>query len=152
MHKRHPFAMTTILIAGLSFGASGCNRDRNTPVAESQTTTPERATNQPLTIAGCLRAGEAADTYVLTTGGTDVATYNLVTDEAVNLRDHVGKEITVEGVLTAQQETATRAAAPADRPTGATGTTGSPMVETRTAVDIRRLEVRTVQPTTNDCK
>ena len=150
MQKRHPFAITAVLIAGLSFGASGCNRgDSSTPVAESQTTTPERATNQPMTVAGCLRAGEAADTYVLTTSGTVVATYNLVGDEGVNLRDHVGKQIEVEGVLTAQQETATRAAAPADD--RATGTTGTPAVETRTAVDIRRLEVRTVRPTANDC-
>jgi hypothetical protein len=151
MHKRHPLAMTAVLIAGLSFGASGCNRgDRSTPVAESQTTTPERATNQPMTVAGCLRAGEAAETYVLTTSGTDTATYNLVGDEAVNLRDHVGKQVTVEGILTAQEETATRAAAPAaDR---ATGTSGTPTVETRTAVDIRRLEVRAVRPTTDDCK
>lgn len=151
MNARYPFAMVAVLIAGLSFGSLGCNRgDGTTPVAESQTTTPERATNQPMTVAGCLRAGEAADTFVLTTGGTDVATYNLVGDEAVNLRDHVGKEIEVEGVLTAQQQTATRAAAPSDD--RATGTSGTPEVETRTSVDIRRLEVRTVRPTPNDCQ
>jgi hypothetical protein len=150
MHKGQPLAMTAVLIAGLSFGASGCKRDRATPVAESQTTSPERVTNQPMTVAGCLRAGEAADTFVLTTGGTDVATYNLVGDTAVNLRDHVGKQVTVEGILTAQQATAARAATPA--PDRATGTAGTPTVETRTAVDIRRLEVRTVRPTTEDCK
>lgn len=144
-----PFALTAVLVAGLSLGY-GCNRERATPVAESQTTSAERATNQPMTVAGCLRAGEAADTYVLTTTGTDVATYNLVGDESVNLRDHVGKQIEVEGVLTSQQQTATRAAAPSEE--RATGTSGTPAVETRTAVDIRRLEVRTVRPTENDCK
>jgi hypothetical protein len=103
-----------------------------------------------MTVNSCSRAGEAAETFVLTTGGTDVATYNLVGDESINLRDHVGKRIQVDGVLTAQQQTQTDAAAPAeDR---ANGTSGTSTVDTRTALDVRQLEVRAVKAVSGDCK
>jgi hypothetical protein len=103
-----------------------------------------------MTVTGCLRAGEAAETFVLTTSGTDVATYNLVGVEGVNLHDHTGKQVEVNGVLVAQQQTASRAAAPADDK--ATGTAGTPSVETRTTVDIRQIEVNSIRRTGGDCK
>lgn len=150
MNIRHSFVTAAAVAATLSVASLGCNRaDDTTPVAETQTQAA-RTTNQPMTVSGCLRAGEAAETFVLITGGTDVATYNLVGDESVNLRDHVGRRVQVDGVLTAQQQTATRAAAPAaNQPTG---TSGTATVETRTALDIRQLEVRSVRPVGEDCK
>lgn len=155
MHRRQPLALAAAIAAALVIPATGCNRGENaTPVTDTQTATPVRTANQPMTVTGCLRAGEAADTFVLTTGGTDVATYNLVGREGVNLADHVGHQVEVNGILTAQQETASRAETPAEnaRKEQATGTSGTPTVATRTNVDIRRLEVNTVRPTGGDCR
>lgn len=55
------------------------------------------------------------------------------------------------GILTAQQQTASRAQTPAAGE-GATGTSGTPSVATRTTVDIRQLEVNALHPTGGDCK
>jgi hypothetical protein len=139
------------MAAALVVPSVGCNRGEKTaPVSETQTQSPARAANQPTTVTGCLRAGEAADTFVLTTAGTDVATYNLLGREGVNLADHVGHQVEVNGILTAQQQMTSRAQAPADD--RATGTSGTPTVATRTNVDIRQLEVNTVRATGQDCK
>jgi hypothetical protein len=150
MKIRQPSAVIAALAVAFVVSSAGCSRDTATPVAETQTQTPARTANQPMTVTGCLRAGEAAETFVLTTSGTDVATYNLVGVEGVNLHDHTGKQVEVNGVLVAQQQTASRAAAPADDK--ATGTAGTPSVETRTTVDIRQIEVNSIRRTGGDCK
>ena len=151
MNIRQPFAVAAAM-AALAIPSYGCNRgESTTPAAETQTQSPTRATNQPMTVTGCLRAGEAADTFVLTTSGTDVATYSLVSRGGVTLADHVGHQVEVNGVLVSQQQTASRAETPAAGDT-ATGTTGTPTVATRTNVDIRQLEVNTVRPTGQDCR
>ncbi len=153
MHIRQPFALAAAVAAALVIPSAGCNRGEKTaPVSETQTQSPTVATNQPMTVTGCLRAGEAADTFVLTTSGTDVATYNLVGREGINLADHVGHQVEVNGILVAQQATASRSDAPADssRATGTAG--GTPSVATRTTVDIRQFEVNTVRPTGQDCR
>lgn len=150
MQTRRPFVATAALAAALSVAVGGCSRDETAPVAESQATTQARTDKQPVTVTGCLRAGEAAETFVLTSGGPGAATYNLVGVEGVNLLDHTGKLVEVNGVLVAQQQTASRVAAPAaDK---ATGTAGTPAVETRTTVDIRQIEVKTVRRTGGDCR
>ncbi len=153
MNTRQRFALAAAVAAALVIPCAGCNRGENTaPVAETQTQSPTRAANQPMTVTGCLRAGEAADTFVLTTSGTDVATYNLVSREGVNLADHVGHQVEVNGILVAQQQTTSRsdARADTDRATGTAG--GTPSVATRTTVDIRQFEVNTVRPTGQDCR
>jgi hypothetical protein len=155
MNTRQPLALAAAVAAALVIPSTGCHRgDKTTPVSETQTQTPARVENRPLTVTGCLRAGEAADTFVLTTGGTDAATYNLVAREGVNLADHVGSQVEVDGILTAQQETASRAETPADTDKGkkATGTAGTPSVATVTSVDIRRLEVNAIHHTGKDCR
>lgn len=148
MHTRSGLV---IAFAAAAIGASACNREKPaTPVAETQTATPVQTGNQPMNVTGCLRAGEAANTFVLTTGGTDVATYILIPREGANLRDHVGHQVEVSGVLTAQQQTGSRATTPA--PGGATGTTGTPEVSTRTTLNLREIEVNTVKPTGGECR
>jgi len=52
-----------------------------------------------MTVTGCLRAGEAADTFVLTTSGTDVATYSLVSRGGVTLADGGEPTLNLEAVL-----------------------------------------------------
>ena len=70
---RQPFAVTAALTVALVSPFAGCSREKTAPVAETQTQTPVRTDNQPVTVSGCLRAGEAAETFVLTSsapGGT----------------------------------------------------------------------------------
>lgn len=151
MHTRQTLAAAA-MAALVVIPSFGCARDEPAPpAAQIQTESPTRVTNQPMTVTGCLRAGEAANTFVLTTGGTDVATYNLAAREGVNLADHVGRQVEVDGVLVAQQETATRAEGPARGET-ATGTAGTPTVSTRSELDLRRLEVNGVRPTGQECR
>ena len=61
--------------------AGACNRGEQTPGAETQTATPLQKTNAPVTVSGCLRAGDASDTFVLTAARTatseQTATYQL---------------------------------------------------------------------------
>lgn len=137
--------------------ASACNRGE-----EPKTVTPEvqtqrsQAGNMPMTIAGCVKAGDAADTYVLTAaraeGSADSATYQLVGTQAAQLRDQVGRRIEVSGTLEAQQEIASQAKAQAkpdsDRPTG---TAGTPTVQTKTEIDIKRLTVASIKPLGDKC-
>jgi hypothetical protein len=150
MDLRHSYAATAAFTAILVVPFAGCSRDKGTPVVETQTQAPVRTENQPMTVTGCLRAGEAGQTFVLTAGGPGAATYNLVGVEGVNLHDHTGKQVEVNGVLVAQQRTASRAAAPATDT--ATGTAGTPEVETRTTVDIRQIEVNSIRRAGGDCK
>jgi hypothetical protein len=132
---------------------AGCERGEETaPVAERQSQSAQPA-NTPTTIAGCLKAGEATDTFVLTVaqaaGGGDTATYHLTGNQGVNLRDHVGHNVEVSGTIRAQQELASRGSAqPAER---ATGTSGSPSVQTRTEIDIKQLDVASVRPLGGNC-
>lgn len=155
MTTRQPFVLAAAIAATLAIPSYGCNRgNKTTPVSETQTQSPTVAVNQPLNVTGCLRAGEAADTFVLTTSGTDVATYNLLAREGVNLADHVGHQVEINGILATQQQTASRAETPAqtDKSRKATGTSGTPTVATETSVDIRQLEVNSVRTTGKECR
>jgi hypothetical protein len=134
------FATAAVLSAALASAA--CGRAQETPVAEERTQTAQAA-NQPTTVSGCLKQGDAPDTLVLTTsrttGSPDTATYVLVGEQAAGLRDHVGRQVEVSGTVKAQQEVTTRAdALPAEK---ATGTSGTPTVQTRTELEFKRLEV-----------
>jgi hypothetical protein len=144
--------------AVLACGA--CNRagEESKPIAESQSQSAQPA-NQPLTVAGCLKAGDAADTFVLTTarteGSGETATYQLVAAPNVNLKDHVGHRVEVAGVADSQAELASRTTAvPADRDRGErpTGTSGTPKIETKTEIDVKRLTVKTIKPIADECE
>jgi hypothetical protein len=130
-----------------------CNRGQQTPAVESQTATPAQTTNQPTTVKGCLRAGEASETYVLTAAksatGDLTATYQLQPMQGVSLAEHVGRQVEVSGVVVAQQEIATRSAT---QPAGkAEGTTGTPTVSTTTELDIKKLNVQQVRRLEDSC-
>lgn len=150
MHTRSMLAFA-LTAAAAAAGSTACRQnDPKPPVAETQTATPVQTGNQPMTVAGCLRAGEAADTFVLTTGGTDVATYALVPRENANLRDHVGHQVELSGVLVAQQQVGSRATAPAAG--DPTGTSGTPQVSTRTTLNVREIEVNSVRRAGGECR
>ena len=150
-------AMLTVLFAG-ALTSAGCNREQPAPpVAEVQTQTPAQPANQPLTIAGCLRAGEASDTFVLTvsqqTASPDqAATYQLAPAANVDLRGSIGQRVEVTGVVRAQQTAETRTATTPAAGESATGTAGTkPTVQTATAVDIKQLDVNAMKPLGERC-
>ena len=148
------FCCTAVLV-------SGCGRSEpeSVPPAEATAKTPSIPQNNPMTLTGCLRAGEATDTFVLTTAQTEAsaetATYQLTAAQGVNLRDHIGRQVEVSGVVRAEQEIATaspsRPAANADDQK-ATGTAGTPTVQTRTQLQVRQMDVNSVKPTGDKCE
>jgi hypothetical protein len=147
------FALAGLIV--VSAVGIGCNREQpEVPPAQAQTGTT-RPTAQPTTVTGCLRAGEAAGTFVLTTAktdeGTPTATYHLSGSGGVNLQDHIGRRIEVNGVIDQQSEIATREPTePAEDK--ATGTAGTPAVQTGTQLSIRRLDVHSVTRADGECE
>jgi hypothetical protein len=157
MRYRH--ARAAMLGAALTVPLAGaaCNRANNeTPAAaEKQAVSPEQRTAAPMTVSGCLRAGDATDTFVLTTAqtatGEPTATYQLVGLNGVNIRDHVGKHVEVQGILNAQQQVASQSTT--DRAPNATGTSGTtPSVSTATDLKIRRLDVQQIKTVEKECR
>src|SRR5690606_10457732 len=74
---------------------AGCGREEpEVPPAAAQSQSTSE-TERPAMVTGCLRAGDAADTFVLTTSraedGTKPVTYHLTGDPGVNLQDHIGE-------------------------------------------------------------
>jgi hypothetical protein len=132
--------------------AGGCNRRDRAPAAQRQTATPVQTTDSPTTVTGCLRAGDASDTFVLTTARTtdgQTATYQLHPVPGIRLAEHVGRQVEVSGALRAQQEVSTSSSSqPSGKPTG---TAGTPKVSTATELDIKQMEVQQVRPVAEQC-
>jgi hypothetical protein len=156
MVRRAGIGRWAVWVLGVAVAASpacgGGAEEEAAPAAERQAQTAQPA-NTPITIAGCLKAGESGDTFVLavaqTAGAGDTATYHLTGNAGVNLRDHVGQSVEVNGTVRAEQELASRA--PAQPAEGATGTSGTPTVQTRTEIEIKQLDVASVRPLGGTC-
>ncbi|HVL69330.1 MAG TPA: hypothetical protein VM364_18880 [Vicinamibacterales bacterium] len=147
-------------LALVSIATAACGRDTRgdndqqvpVPQATTETATP---LDRPTRVVGCVRAGEAANTYVLTTSLTEgvmaPATYHLAGAANVNLQEYVGKQVEVNGRLTSQQQMTTRDVRPstAER---AEGTSGRPTVETGTSLAVRHLEVSEIRPLADECE
>jgi len=147
--------MGVVLAAAIAMGGGACSKGKKEMAVETQVPGAVRTPDAPMTVTGCLRAGEASDTYVLTqdaatTGTADTANYHLVGVSGVNLRDHIGERVQVSGVLATQQEVASRSTP--SQQDKATGTTGTPTVQTETQVDIRTLRVNSVNPQGGKCE
>jgi hypothetical protein len=144
---------TAIVLGSLVLMMGACKREAAAP--ELQTTRGEQARMQPISVTGCLRGGLADNTYVLmasqTTGGaTDTATYQLTARDEDNLRQYVGQKVQVAGTLRTEQEVASNGVATEQKP--AKGTSGTPTVDTKTEVDVKRLDVTTITPTGSRCE
>src|SRR5204863_9696555 len=142
-------AVATIAMAGTS-----CSKSKGEAPSETQVAGDVRSPGVPMTIAGCLRAGNLSDTYVLiqdasNTGAEQTANYQLVGVDGVDLRQHIGKRVQVTGVLASQQEVATSSTPTQENK--ATGTAGKPTVQTQTQLDIRTLQVKSVNPQGGKC-
>jgi hypothetical protein len=136
----------------LCAGCLACSEAKEIPPLERQSVTPPQAQATPERVQGCLRAGEASGTFVLTARATDTgttaATYQLLGPD--NLREHVGRRVEVTGtIVSGQVATAQGATLPAeDR---AKGTSGTPTVQSTTKIDLKRLQVTSVTPVGGDC-
>lgn len=151
LHTR--LGLTALFVAAAAAGACG-GEEPAAPPAQSQAQTVQKP-NVPTLVTGCLRSGEGTNTFVLTssltTDGTTPATYQLNGDGGVNLADHVGKRVEVNGVLREQAQIATsESKQPAEE--RAKGTTGTPSVQTATQVSIRQLDVTSVKSAGADCE
>jgi hypothetical protein len=148
-----------VVAAGLA-GAVACSRGpsvsqgtANTPPATQTATT----SNEPMTtsVTGCLAAGDAADTFVLNSaradGATTSATYNLAGANNDQLRDHVGEQVRVTGTVTSGAQVAERSM-PQVAQEKPKATTGTPVVQTQTDVQIKRLAVSSVTPQGRKCQ
>jgi hypothetical protein len=154
------FETRQMLVAGLAAAAvvvTACGSEPEVPPAQTQTEV-SRQLNAPTTVTGCLRAGDAADTFVLTTAqsvdGTPPATYHLASTPDVDLRPHVGSRVEASGIVDAQSQIATREpATPADNATtGTGGTAATPMVQTGTELAIKKFDVKSIKPVGGDCE
>src|SRR5688572_1478900 len=125
-----------VVVACIALAAGGCQRNESAPPpaqAQSQSTLPA---NSPTTITGCLKAGDAPDTFIVTTakteGGSETATYQLVGNQGTKLSEHIGRQVEVGGVIRQTEELASTEAARPAQPQGTAGSAGQPTVETRT--------------------
>lgn len=132
-----------------------CGRDgEEMPPLETQTVTPPQPQATPEKVTGCLLAGEADGTYVVTASRLDTnmpaATYELLGPDD-RFRDHIGHKVEVTGtVVTEQAATSRGAMLPAeDR---AKGTTGTPTVQSTTKVEFKRLQVTNFAMLDDDCE
>lgn len=132
-----------------------CGRDGDeVPPLETQTVTPPQAQATPEKVTGCLRAGEAEGTYVVTASRLDTsmpaATYELVGSNE-RFGDHIGHKVEVTGTVVSEQAATSRGATlPAeDR---AKGTTGTPTVQSTTKVEFKRLQVTNFAMLDDDCE
>jgi hypothetical protein len=161
MFKR-PSAGSVLLTAALMTGAlssAACNRgaEETIPVAEMRGESPITELERPVSVTGCLRGGEAPETFVLTTSRADDAdrttTYalNLPPEmQARDVRDHVGEQVAIEGIVRSQQAIAgyTRPAPAAGQPVG---TAGEPTVQTTTELAVDELQVNQLRPLGEPC-
>ena len=146
---------SVIVVSALAVTSGACKRGQP-PAPAVQQTTGVQPRLEPVTLTGCLRSGMFADnTWVLTTPSSDGgavkgATYQLAGGDPDTLRNYAGRQVEVSGTVDAEERVAT-GSGPMPRP-AAKGTSGSPTVETKTEVDIKRLTVATVKPTGDRCE
>jgi hypothetical protein len=135
--------------AAAALTVAACNRTQAGP--ETQTTTAVQPTTASVTATGCLRAGLAENTFVLTTPASDsseTSTYQLNSHD-VKLRDYVGQQVRVSGTLRSEEQVASSGTDVVGKP--AKGTTGTPTIETKTELDVKQMTVSSVTPSGDRC-
>jgi len=135
----------------VALGVTGCSKAEDR-VPELATKTAEQPLNQPATIQGCLRSGEAPNTFVLTSakaeGATETVTYQLFPKEGIDLHPYAGQDVEVSGTIRSDQIVATSGEVQ-EKP--AKGAQGTPTVETTSQLDVRKFDVQAVKVTGNRC-
>ncbi len=168
--KRWTGVSATVGCLAIAVACGGGNREENVSTegagtaADTEAITDERTGGRPevMTVTGCLSSAEGR--YVLTalegatgpgSGQAATETYQL-TDADERLRDHVGKQVRVNGEAEPARIAEVRESTPPAAT--ATGTAGNqsgnqPSVssETQTRLELRRMSVMSVMPTGEDC-
>jgi hypothetical protein len=149
MRGRDARRLALVVVLACPLGAC---RDRESAMPERQTTTGMQPRMHPTAVEGCLRAGVANNTFVLTAsraeGAGDAGTYELTGPESLNMRAHLGQQVQVEGTVRAAEEVASTSGT-ARR--SAPGVPETPVVETLTKVEVRRLAVSAIRPLRKPC-
>ena len=144
---------TAIVTAGITLALCACNRQKST-APELQTTSGVQPKMEPTTVTGCLKSGLADNTFVLTAskgeGAIETATFELTGPERLGLRNYIGQKVEISGTIESEQELTSLGQATEQK--AAKGTSGTPTVETKSQVDIKRLSVTTVTPTGTRCE
>jgi hypothetical protein len=148
---RHGIVWTTTIVCA-ALGLNACNRQPDVIEVQRQADIPRKA--EPVLLTGCLKRGLLADsTFVLlvaqkdSSGGT--ATYELIAAPGVNLSGQVDQQVEVTGTLQAERIALGEDAA---RVRAAKGTSGTPIVETKTDLDVRRVDATSLRPIGAACK
>lgn len=143
---------TGIATGVVALALAACNQHKAT-TPELQTTTGVQPRSEAMTVSGCLRSGMAEDTLVLaasqTRGAGETATFQLTGPERLNLRSYVGQKVEVSGTLRAEEAVTSRGEATEQK--AAKGTSGTPVVETKSQVEIKQLVVSSVKPIADRC-
>jgi len=144
------FRNAGLLFAVVAIGA--CSRRQATP--ELQTTSGNVARNQPVDVSGCLRAGDAEDTFVLIASQNApsenaASTYQLKGPARLDLKSYVGKTVEIVGTMRAEEAVTSDSGVTQEK--AAKGTSGTPAVETKTQLDIRQVSVDSVKPISDRC-
>ena len=149
--QQRPLIRIAVVLGSLTFVLGACKRQATAP--ELQTTAGQQARMEPMTVTGCLKSGVADNTFVLMTskteGAIETATFQLNPKQGVDLKQYIGQTVEVSGTLRAEQEVASTGQPTELKP--AKGTSGTPTVETKSEIDVKRLDVNTVTPTGNSC-
>lgn len=152
---------TGLLLAGLT-AACGGERPSGQPPQDAERSVPSAQSTE---ISGCLRGGDTAGSHVLVTDPDpmsasadrstrgQVATYTYVL-VGEGLAQHVGRRVSVTGTIEATddmevEETREQTSAPAK----VDGDTVTPTVEVEESavIEMRRMQVSSVQPTGEPC-
>ena len=149
--KSHGGLTLAVLLS--AFAATACSNEPEFGGSDSESVV-SRNRAEPMTIAGCLRAGTGTNTFVLTTaqaaGQPEAATYNLAGAEGISMQEHVGQQVQVTGTLVAETQIVREGTtAPQEK---VEGTTGTPSVQTKTEMDVKRMDVTAVTPMGRKCE
>jgi len=143
-------ALAIVGLAASTLVLGACRRPAKNP--DTEAATGDQPRDHFVVVTGCLLPGVNGSTFVLTTaktaGDAEAATYQLLDKPSVALSAHAGEQVEVSGTVVAENVVASDGRV-AEKP--AKGTSGTPTVETRAQVDVKRLDVTAVKPTGVKC-
>jgi hypothetical protein len=147
MRDRMMLPTVGVLVAVLI--ASACGRDNAGP--EVQTSSGLQPRQESMSVRGCLKTGLAESTFVLMTTESgpqgETATYQL-NGPGVNFANYVGQQVDVVGTLRGEQETASSGVDVVEK---STGTSGQPVIETKTELNLKYMTVSSIKPSGQRC-
>lgn len=157
-----PLLLGLLTLGSLTLACGGDREPEPEEAREAETVPMAQAT----TVTGCIQGGTQEGTYVLATdpnplgasadrtlrGETATYTYLL---EGRDLGQYVGRQVTVTGTIEEKDDLEVEDSSEAEgTPTTVDGDTVTPKVEvdTEAVIEMRRLQVNTVQATAGECQ